>query len=140
MIGEDLGAQRHGVTGTDGVVGPDLKRQLVIVGHIANAGVFHGEVDLVYRRVDGVDGNHTDHGLCSLVLVSRNIAAAMAQRNLHVKRSIGAQGADVKLGIQNLNFAVCLDVTGAYLPLAHGLNIDGLGTLAVQLRNDALDV
>ena len=46
----------------------------------------------------------------------------------------------MKLGIENLNFAVCLDVTGAYLPLAHGLNIDGLGTLAVQLRDDALDV
>ena len=64
----------------------------------------------------------------------------MAQRDLHVEACVGAKRADVLLGVEDLNLAVGLDVAGGDFALARGVNIDGLGALAVELRNDLLHV
>ena len=141
MIAEDLGAERDGVTRTDGAIRPDLKRQLVEVGHVAHAGVFHGVVDLVHGRVDRVNRNDADGSLRGLVAVGGHIAAAVRKRQLHVERRTGVQRCDVQVGVEDLDLAVALDVAGLDLARAHSLNIDGLDAVGiVQTGNEALDV
>ncbi len=40
----------------DGAVRPDLQGQLVKIRHASHTGGLHGVIDLIDRRVDGVDG------------------------------------------------------------------------------------
>ena len=140
VVAENLRAERNCVAGGDGAVGPDLESQLVIVGQVAYTGVFNRVVDLVDRRVDRIHRNDADGGLMLLVLLSRNIAAAGSHRNLHGQAGIAHQSSDMQVGIQDLDFAVCVDVTGLDFALAGSLDVDRLGAVAMQLGNDALDV
>ena len=140
MVAQDAGAQRDGIPGVDGAVGPHLQGQLVIVRGIAHTGVLHGVVDLADGGVDGVHRDHTDDGLSGLVLVGGDIAPAMGQGQLHAQSGIGTQGGDVEVGIQDLHVGVRLDVAGRNLALAGGLDVDGLHAFAVQLGDDSLHV
>ena len=138
MVGQNLRAQGNGVPCGNGGVGPNLQGQLIIVGHIAHTGVFHGVVHLVNRRVDGIDGDDADHGLGSLVPVSGDIAAAMAHGDLHVQGGVGTQGGNVQIGVEDFHLAVCLDIPGRHLTGAHCVDIHSFHPGAVELGNDPL--
>ena len=140
VVGEDLRAEAHCISCGDGGVRPDFQRQLVIVCHVAYTGVFYGVVHLVDGRIDRIHGDGADGHVGRLVLIGRDVSAAMAQRDLHIEAGVGAKRADVLLGVEDLNLAVGLDVAGGDFALARGVNIDGLGALAVELRNDLLHV
>ena len=64
----------------------------------------------------------------------------MGQGELHVQHSVRTQGGDGVLRIEDLHLTVGLDVAGSDDALAGGLDINGLGTLAVELGDDTLDV
>jgi hypothetical protein len=140
VVAEDAGAQGNSVPGIDGPVSPHLQRQLVIVGGVTHAGVFHRIVDLAHGGVDGVHGDQTNDGLGGLVPVGGDIAAAVGQGQLHGQSGVGAQGGNMQIRIQDLHIGVRLDIAGRHNALAGGLDMDGLGLLAVELGNDALDI
>lgn len=141
VVAEDLGAQRHGVTRGDRAVRPDLKRQLVKVGHVAHAGVLHRVVDLVDGGVDRIHRDRADDVLRGLVAVGGDIAAAVAERDLHVQCRAGVQRRDVQIRVEDLHLAVALDVARRDLAGARRLDVDGLdGLRAVELGDQALDV
>ena len=140
MVGKDLRAEADRIPCGDGRVSPDLQRQFVIVGHVAHTGVLHGVIHLVDRRVDRVHGDRSDRHVRRLVLVGRHISAAMAQSDLHIEGRVGAEGADVQLGVEDLNFSVRLDVAGSHFPFAGGVDENGLGALAMQSCDDLLDI
>ena len=140
MVAENLCAERYSVASGDGSVGPDLERQLIIVGQIADTGVFNRVVDLVDRRVDRIHRNDADGGLMLLVLLSRNIAAAGSHRDLHGQTRVAHQGSDVQIRVEDLNLAVCVDIASLDLALAGGLDVDRLGTITMQLGNNALNI
>ena len=64
----------------------------------------------------------------------------MIENELHVQSAVCVQSGDGLAGIEYLYFCVCLDVAGGDYALAGGLNINGLGTLAVEARDNALNV
>ena len=132
VIAEYLCTQADSVTSGDGLVSPYLDGQLVKIGLVTYTGVLHSVVDLQYGGVDGVDGNGSDDSLCGLVSVSGDIASAVADGQFHAERSVGAEGSDVEIGIEDLNFAIGLDVAGGYFALACRLDVNGLGALAMK--------
>ena len=126
MVAEDLRAQRDGVPCGHGLVRPDLDGQLVKVGLIADTGVFHRVVDLEDRGIDGVDGDGADGHLGVLVLVGGDVASAVVKDQLHAQRTVGTEGRDGLLGVEDLHLGVGLDVAGGDKALAGGFNVDGL--------------
>ena len=141
MVAEDLSTQGHRVTGGDGGVRPDLQRQLVVVAGSTHAGALHGVVDLVDGGVDGVHGDDADDtGALGLVPVGGDIAAAMAQGDLHAQCSAHVQRGDVQFRVEDLHLGIALDVAGGDFARAGGFDEDGLGSLAVQLRQQIFHV
>src|SRR5262249_47336158 len=57
VVLHELGREAHGVAGRDRAVGPDLEGELLVVGSLAHARRVHEVVDLLDRRVDGVEGD-----------------------------------------------------------------------------------
>ena len=139
-IAQDLGAEAQRVARRDGLVGPDLDGQLVKVRLVAHTGVLDSVVDLQDRRVDAVHRDGPDDLLRTLVLVRRDVASAVGERDLHGERAVRAEAGNVQLGVEDLDLAVCLDVAGSDFTLACRFDIDGLGTVAVQARDDALHI
>ena len=140
MVAENPGPQGNGVPGGNGPVGPNLQGQLVKVGQILYAGVFHRIVDLFDRGIDRVHGDHPDHRLGGLVPVCGDITSAVGQGQFHIQNRLRPQRCDGMLGVKDLHLAVSFDITGSDNPLAGGLNVHCFGTLAVQLGNDPLYV
>ena len=62
----------------------------------------------------------------------------MAQRDFHVEGSIGTQRANVLVGIEDLDLAVCLNIAGRDFALAGCVNEDSLCALAMQSCDDLL--
>ena len=140
MIAQDLGAEAQRIARRDGLVGPDLNGQLVEVRLVAHTGVLDSVVDLQDRRVDAVHRDGPDDLLRTLVLVRRDIASAVVERDLHGERAVRTEAGDVQFGVEDLNLGVCLDVTGGDFTLACRFDIDGLRAVAMQACNDALHI
>ena len=99
VVAQYLRAERNRIARSDGTIRPNLEREFIIVGQVADTGVLHGVVDLVDRRVDRIHRNDPDGGLMLLVLLCRDIATARSQRDLHGQARIAHQGRDVQVGI-----------------------------------------
>ena len=140
MVGQDLSGQRNGILGGDGLIGIDLQRQLVIVGHVAHAGVFHHIIHLMNGSIDGIHGDQANDRLSGLVLLGRGIAAAVIESQLHVELSVLHQRDDVEFGVQYFDLAITADIAGSDFTGAHRLNGHGLFASAMQLGDDALNI
>ena len=64
----------------------------------------------------------------------------MVEDELHIQRAVRAESGDGLLGVEYLHLRVRLDVAGGDNALACGLDIDGLGSGAVEAGDDALHV
>ena len=58
----------------------------------------------------------------------------------HGERAVRPERGNVQFGIENLHVGIRADVARSDLTLAGGLEIDGLGAVAVEAGDDALDV
>ena len=94
----------------DAAVGPDLERQLVVVGVLTETRGLDVEVDLLDRRVDRVDRDVADRQIVVEVAVGRDVAAALLETHLDVQRPALAHGRDVDVRIEDLDIAIELDI------------------------------
>ena len=79
---QDLRGARERLLRRDGAVGLDLDRQLVVVGHLTDAGVLHVVVDLPDRREDRVHRDDADGQL--LRPLRGQVADAALDREVHL--------------------------------------------------------
>ena len=103
LVLEDARRVRDRVLRPHAAVGPDLERQPVVVGALADARVGHGEVDLADRREDRVDRDGADRIALFLVALGRDVAAAALDHQLHVELAVLGEGRDVLLGVEDLD-------------------------------------
>jgi len=76
VVLEDRGGLLEGVIGRDAAVGPDFEDELVVVGDLADAGVFDRVTDEAHRAEERIDRDDADGLVFLLVVFARAVAAA----------------------------------------------------------------
>ena len=143
MLGQHACRKAQSLLCTGGAVGPNLNGQLIIVGDLANTGVFHRVVALEHRGINAVHRQGADIVFLNqrlLVALSGNIAAAFIKGQLHNQLSAVAQGSNVPFRVQDLKVIALLDGAGRDFARANSFNADGLGAVAIDLGGNALEV
>src|SRR6202035_2706337 len=68
---------------SNGAVGPNFKRELVVIRDLPKTGGFNGVVALADWRVDGIDWNESNAEILVEILVGRNVTAATLEAHFH---------------------------------------------------------
>ena len=121
VMAENRGGLEQGVVGRDAAVGPDFEDQAVVIGALADAGVFDGVTHAGHGREEGVDRNDADGLIGFLVLVARRETAADFDFQFHLEFLLLVERADVLVGIDQFVILDELDVGGGHFAfLVHG--------------------
>ena len=140
-LDQDLGRLAKRRAGLDGAVGLDLERELVEVRALPDSGGVHRVGGAADRREDRVDRDHSDGLVLGLVLLGGRVAAAAADRQVHLELGLLLERRDRRLGVQDLDARGQVDVLGGDLAGAGGhqrrLDLVGVG---VHPDDDVLEV
>ena len=140
VVLEQLGRETERIGRKNRAVGPDLQRELLVVGNLAETRRFDKVVDLADGRVDRVHRDEADAEVPVKVLVGGDVATAALEAHLHVNASSLGDGADVDVGIEDLDVGVGLDLAGGDDAGSIRAQVKSLGALAVQLERNLLQV
>ncbi len=140
LLLDDLGGVGDRVVRRDRAVGPDLERELVVVGLLPDAGVRDLVVHLADRAEERVDRDRADGLPGHLVPLGRDVAAAAPRRQLHPDPAALADREDVVARVQDLDLPVGDDVAGLDLAGPVRLDPDRLHLVGVDLEEDLLEV
>ena len=124
---QDLGRLAEGRLRGRRAVGLDLDRKLVVVRHLADAGLLDLVVHAAHRGEDGVHRHHADRHL--LGVLGGPIAHAGLDRQVHLDRSgIGVEREEDEVGIHDLDVGGLADIGGGDRPgtTLHELQRDGV--------------
>ena len=97
-------------SGLTRAVRPDLDGQLVELGVLTQTRGLDRVVDLLDRRVDGVDRDVAERQVLVEVALGGDVAAPALEAHLDGERAALADGRDVDVGVENLDVGVGLDV------------------------------
>ncbi|MPN41008.1 hypothetical protein SDC9_188548 [bioreactor metagenome] len=132
MLAHNLRRKRNAFLCGDRAVGPNFQGQLIIVCHLAYAGVLHVVIYLQSRRINGIDGYQTDDRLHILFIpFSGRIPSSLRQVKLHKQLCVFIQRCDVQIGIDDLHIGISFNVAGRYNTAAFGFNINNFWSVAV---------
>ena len=140
VVAEDGGGGFERGVGVDAAVGPDVKDELFVVGHLADAGVFGVEVDARDGGEDGVDGDAADFLLAVLVVLGGAESAAGADFDLHVEGGVGVEGGDALEGVEDFDGVVRGEVRGGDDAGAFFVELEPAGVAGLAFEEDALEV
>ena len=143
MFAEHLCRQTDSLVRHESAVRVHVQRQLIVVRNLTYTGILHGNIDSLHRCIDGINRDHPNRQIISLILISAHIAPTSCNSQLHVKLCIlTAQGSNHQIGIQNLDILIYLDIGSPHNTLALVLNVSGfhLVRIAVILDGKALNV
>ena len=137
---EDGGSLREGVVRGDAPVGPDFQQEAVVIGALADAGIFNGVADAGDRGEEGVDGNDADGLVGFLVFVARAEAAADFDFEFHFELFLLVESADVLLGVDQFEVLVQSDVARQNGSLLVDGEEKGLGIARMGAEKDFFEV
>ena len=127
MLAEHFCGEADCLVGSKRTIGEYVKGQLVKISDLAYTGVLNGYVYSLNGSVNGIDGDHADGKIVVLILVCAYVAAALGDGKFNVKLGVlTAQGSDGKVGIEDLNVGIHLDVRCLHNALSLKLNISSL--------------
>src|SRR4029078_4370818 len=126
--------------GRDRAVGPDLERELVVVGFLTNAGFLNTVANADYRTVDRVDRDDADLLNVLAVLGRWDVTAAVFDDHFHAERDVvGERGQDMTR-VQHLNRLVGFDIASQDRTGRGLLDAQDTGGLAVVFHDERFDV
>src|SRR5207249_3450580 len=140
MIPNQLGRERDGVAGADRSVRPHVDRKLVVVGRLSEPGGLYQIVDLLDRRVHGVDGDPADAQILVEVLVRRDVSAAALHAHLHVELAAFGDGGNVRVRLENLDVRVGLDVARSDFARLVDAQHQRFRVIDVELERNLLEI
>ena len=121
---KDLGSLLECLFGVNRPVGSNFQIQLLVVGLLLDTVVLDRVLHVLDRREDRVDREGSELAVGRRVLLGRNIAAALADRERHLHLRPRGQVTDHQVGIQNLEERqVIRDISGSQL--RHTRNVNG---------------
>ena len=132
---QDLGRAREGLLRRDGAVRLDLDGQLVVVGHLADAGVLDVVVDLAHGREDGVHGDDADGHL--LGALGGQVAHAPLDGEVHLDGgAVRVEGQQLLVRVDDLDVGGLHDVRGGdgAGAVLDQLELDGMGRVALEAQ------
>ena len=140
-LDQDLGGLAQRGARLDRAVGLDLERELVEVRALADASGVDRVGGAADRREDRVDRDHADRLVLGLVLLGRRVAAAAADRHVHLELGLLLERRDRRVGVEDLDARGQVDVLRRDLAGAGGdqrhLDLVGVG---VHAHDDVLEV
>ena len=140
VFAENLGRLDQGHFRIDRAVGPNLHRQLVVVGLVSHAGLFDLVADLDHRAEGRVDRDNADFLRLRRVLRGRNIPAAVLDDHLQQERHVVGQRRDHVLLVDHLDLLVRHDVGARHRAAGVLLDPDHSRLLAVVLHHQRFHV
>ena len=141
MVYQVLSSKAHCLVGLYGAVCCKLDGKLVVVCNLTYTGVNYFVANLLYRCEDRVDGNPSDFELLPLlILVSRVIAPALFDFDIHDEPAALAYCGNVEVGIDDCYVCVVDKVAGCYLALAYCIDVQCTGLVGKHAEAKLLDV
>ncbi len=142
VLAENLAGfdQRH--LRRERAVGPDLQDQAVVVGLLADAGIFGRVANARHRRVDAVDRDQADFLLFVVADVLRggHVAAALVDRQRHFETDIFGQRRDDQVLVDDRDRRVGFDHAGGDRRRPCWRRASFPWLVGVELHDQALDV
>jgi hypothetical protein len=105
------------VSASSGVMRPSVQisRRAVVIGALADAGVFHGVTHAGDGREEGINGDDADGLVGLLVFVAGAEAAPDLDFQFHLELFLLVERADVLLGVDQFEVLVQFDVAGGHV-------------------------
>src|SRR5262249_56647762 len=125
---------------TDRAVGLDLHRQLVVIENLAFAGILDLVGDLAHRRIETVDRNQADRRVFGTIALGGDVALPGIDRELHADLGTLVERAQHEIGVEHDDVAHGLNIAGGDRARSLLLHYHALGTVALHLDGDVLDV
>src|SRR6516225_10534015 len=122
MMAKDGGSLKQCIVRYDPAVGPDLQNQLVVVGTLADAGIFDAVLDTDYWRKNRINRNNTERHIRALVFVSSKESAANHDVELRFKFLLLVDRANYLVCIEHFDPLDRLNIPGRNLTLFVGVN------------------
>ena len=114
--------------------------QLVVVGDLADAGVFDFIGHLAHRREHGVDRDQADRRFFRAVERGRAVALAGIDRHFHVQLRALVERAEDEIRVHDFDIGARLDHAGGDFHRAFGVQAHFLRPLDMHAHGDRLDV
>ena len=133
VLAKNLGRLNHRHLRIDRTVGPNLKRQLIVVGLLANTSFFDVIPNASHRAVNRVDRNDTDLVIATTVLAGRNVAATIFDNHLHHEWDVFGQSRQRVIRVDDVNFTTSLNIVTGDRPSGAFLDRDDFHLIGVIL-------
>ena len=140
LVLQNAGRQRDRIIRRHRAVGLDVDIELIVVGRLADAGIFDLVGDAADRRKDGVDRYQADRAIFSAVLSGGDIALAVLDRHFHLERRALVEMAQHQIGVHDLDIGTGLDHAGLDLARPLGLQGHPLRTLGHHLQAHRFEI
>src|ERR1700739_5024369 len=101
MMAKDSRSLKQCIVRCDPAVRPDLQNQLVVVGTLADAGIFDAVLDADYWRKNRINRDNTERHIRGLVFVSGKTSAANPNREFRFKFLLLVDRANYLVSIQH---------------------------------------
>ena len=132
--------QRHRILRRHRAVGLHRQQQLVVVGHLADAGRLDAVRHPAHRGVDRIDRDQPDRRILRPVRGRGDVALAEVDGELHAQLHAVIQRADHQFRVHDVDVVAGLDLAGAHLARAGGGQRHPLRPFAVHPQRELLDV
>src|SRR6266705_710811 len=143
MLEKDGRSLKQCIVRCDPTVRPDRQNQLVVVGTLANAGIFDAVFYTDYWRKTRINRNNTKRHIRALVFVSGKKAAANPNVEFRVKFLLLVVRANYLVGIQHIDPLNRLNIPGRNLTLFVDVNcyrarfvVDRFKFYLLQIQDD----
>src|SRR5271167_1411807 len=147
MMAKDGRSLNQRIVRCDPTIRPDLQSQLVVVGPLADAGIFDAVLDTDYWRKNRINRNNSERHIRALVFVSSEKSTANPNVEFCFKFLLLVDRANYLVGIQHFDPLDCLNIRGGNLTLFIDVNcyrarfvVDRFKFYLFQILDDVCDV
>ena len=138
MFTENLCRKAYRLIRTQCSICVDIQREFVVIGNLADTGIFHGHIYTLNRSIDGIHSNNADRHILCFCLIRAHIAASLCYGKLHVELAVrsAVQCRYHLVRVYDFDILICLNIRTAYNTLALILDISSFRFIRLTVIPD----